>query len=778
MSARLPALLLAVVLTAGACTDQPTGIDPAPPNAAIDVDDPRGELVVTVAYDGTPYTTASPVADNDCEMLVDVNVPTWSGNAVRMCETTRTTIISPGTFSWRAWIYDGFRYPTLASAADLVVTAGTTTVRTFDFADWTGVVSGVLQVDGAVPPAGFTVCLETGGCSSLPSGTGAFRILTGAGSGTASVRNEQRQEIHSFTYTATLGAEVDVGTVAASDPRADLTVNLLYGSAPYDPSAPAADNLCEFLMDVNVPSWSGNAVRLCEGSRSTTVMPGRYGVRPWIYDGFRYPTLVSGMSFEAAAGEDLDLTWDFADWTGLVTGVVTVDGAAPAPGFTVCLSTGGCSSFPRGGGAFRIATGAGKGTGSIRNGLRQEVGSFTYTANVGATSDVGLQNATDPRAELTVRVLYGGSPWSSAAPVADNDCELLLDVNVVNWSGNAVRFCEGARTATVMPGTYGMRPWLYDGFRYPTLASGLTLEMEAGVDRAVDVDFAAWTGIVTGTVFVDGAPATSQYRVCLTTGGCSRFPRGDGTFRLITGAGSGEGVIWNNIGVELGRFAYGATPGDETDVGTIGDNDAPVADAGSDRTVESTAADDGTTTVVLDGSASSDADGQVVSWSWRSSGTEVATGAQATLELADGTHSFELVVTDDDGEESAPATVTITIADRTAPTVHLAMLTDELWPPNGRMIVVARGVRADDAGDASPVLEVRVLVDGAAAESSDWSVTPNGDGTLDVALRAHRAGSGGDRVYQVVVTARDASGNAATAEGRVTVPHDQRGKKK
>jgi hypothetical protein len=52
-------------------------------NRDISATDPRGELVVQVRYGGRSYDPSAPTADDDCELLVDVGVPTWSGNAVR-----------------------------------------------------------------------------------------------------------------------------------------------------------------------------------------------------------------------------------------------------------------------------------------------------------------------------------------------------------------------------------------------------------------------------------------------------------------------------------------------------------------------------------------------------------------------------------------------------------------------------------------------------------------------------------------------------------------------
>lgn len=74
-------------------------------------------------------------------------------------------------------------------------------------------------------------------------------------------------------------------------------------------------------------------------------------------------------------------------------------------------------------------------------------------------------------------------------------------------------------------------------------------------------------------------------------------------------------------------------------------NVAPIANAGSDQTVSDTD-DNGLETITLDGSASSDSDGFIVSYLWSTGGTE----ATETIDLEVGTHTITLTVTDNNGE--------------------------------------------------------------------------------------------------------------------------------
>lgn len=105
------------------------------------------------------------------------------------------------------------------------------------------------------------------------------------------------------------------------------------------------------------------------------------------------------------------------------------------------------------------------------------------------------------------------------------------------------------------------------------------------------------------------------------------------------------------------------------EIGGDSPNQTPVADAGTDQQI--TCAPASGASVALDGSASSDADDDALSYSWRIGGSEVATGSNPTLSLAPGTHAIELVV-NDGTVDSAPDQVVVTIvADTTPPVVSL-----------------------------------------------------------------------------------------------------------
>lgn len=88
-------------------------------------------------------------------------------------------------------------------------------------------------------------------------------------------------------------------------------------------------------------------------------------------------------------------------------------------------------------------------------------------------------------------------------------------------------------------------------------------------------------------------------------------------------------------------------------------NQPPVANAGPDQTV-SDSNGDGSENVTLDGSASSDADGTIVSYVWSEGGAPIGSGATLTHLFAIGSHVVTLTVTDN-GVATATDSVTITV---------------------------------------------------------------------------------------------------------------------
>ncbi len=96
---------------------------------------------------------------------------------------------------------------------------------------------------------------------------------------------------------------------------------------------------------------------------------------------------------------------------------------------------------------------------------------------------------------------------------------------------------------------------------------------------------------------------------------------------------------------------------DSNDDGEL--EEPPVANAGPDQTVTDTD-NNGSESITLDGSASSDPDNDIASYEWFEGQQSLGTGVTLEVDLAVGTHSLTLVVTDSVGNTDQD-TVIITV---------------------------------------------------------------------------------------------------------------------
>lgn len=206
----------------------------------------------------------------------------------------------------------------------------------------------------------------------------------------------------------------------------------------------------------------------------------------------------------------------------------------------------------------------------------------------------------------------------------------------------------------------------------------------------------------------------------------------------------------------------------------------PVANAGPDQTVECTG--NSQAMVKLDGSASTDPNGDIVSYEWfEGYGTpeqvSLGTGKTLTLPLHLGAHVITLVVTDATGKTSTDEVV-VTVVDTTPPKVRVSVSPSSLWPPNHRMVSVHATVSVEECGPYTVTLDSVTsnepdngLGDGDTANDVQGAATGTED--YDVDLRAERSGTGHGRVYTLTYRVVDAQGLETVASAIVRVPHDQ-----
>jgi len=199
-------------------------------------------------------------------------------------------------------------------------------------------------------------------------------------------------------------------------------------------------------------------------------------------------------------------------------------------------------------------------------------------------------------------------------------------------------------------------------------------------------------------------------------------------------------------------------------------------------------------TIRLNGTVA-DFDGDLLSYQWAECDTVLAAGQVATVRggnpvtlpeavlpggLALGTHTLTLKVTDSINPVSA--TVTVNVIDTVAPTLSPVPSTSMLWPPNGTMTEVTINANARDNSGGPILLDVLLTTNQPQQVGQDGKMIPDWSvekidqaaGVIVLQLKNARSGKSGDKIYNVSVTATDASGNASTAQVSITAPHDKR----
>lgn len=224
----------------------------------------------------------------------------------------------------------------------------------------------------------------------------------------------------------------------------------------------------------------------------------------------------------------------------------------------------------------------------------------------------------------------------------------------------------------------------------------------------------------------------------------------------------------------------GASDTDSVDVVVANVDHAPIAVAGTNLSVNEASH------VTLNGSASSDPDGDVLSYSWQqvSGPVVVLTDADTPfpafttpfVSAAGATLEFELTVNDGFGGTSS-ATTSVTVGNVNDPPIVTSARASQasLWPPNHKMVLISiLGVVDPERNATIQITSVTQdePTDGLGDGDTPVDAIVNADGT--VLVRAERAGNGNGRVYHVHFTATDFEGSAAGVV-LVSVPHSKSG---
>ena len=368
--------------------------------------------------------------------------------------------------------------------------------------------------------------------------------------------------------------------------------------------------------------------------------------------------------------------------------------------------------------------------------------SLTYHWSQVAGSPVSL-NVTDPVHPTFVapQVPVGGETLTFQLVVNDGQQSSQPDqVDITVKNVNTVPVCDAGAAQTVNEG------------------GAVTLDGSGSYDPDGDPLTYAWTQ-VSGPAVVLSDPA-------------SAMP----TFTAPVVGPAGE-TLGFDLAVNDGTA--GTTCG--TTVQVIDVNQKPVADAGPDQTKNEG------TPVSLDGTGSTDPDGDPLTYAWTQvSGTAVAlSGADTAMpsftapavEPGGEALVFQLVV--NDGQlASDPDTVEITVLNVNDPPVcSLAQASPaSLWPPNHGMEAVSITNVADSNDDQVVVTVTGVTQDEPVTGSHGGDTSPDAiiQGNT-VLLRTERSAPGNGRVYEVHFTADDGQGGTCSGVARVQVPSTKKG---
>jgi hypothetical protein len=139
-----------------------------------------------------------------------------------------------------------------------------------------------------------------------------------------------------------------------------------------------------------------------------------------------------------------------------------------------------------------------------------------------------------------------------------------------------------------------------------------------------------------------------------------------------------------------------------------------------------------------------------------------------------GTNTVTCVATDTSGNTTS-CSFNVIVNDCEPPKVTSSVATASLWPPNHKLINVGFAASATDNCPGPIAISVRVFSDESEAAPADGHFSPDAKdiapGTLR--LRSERFGDSDGRVYLIVTTAPDTSGNKGHSCATVVVPHDQ-----
>jgi hypothetical protein len=242
---------------------------------------------------------------------------------------------------------------------------------------------------------------------------------------------------------------------------------------------------------------------------------------------------------------------------------------------------------------------------------------------------------------------------------------------------------------------------------------------------------------------------------------------------FLEGGLGGSSILTFSLTISDGSFSDAAS----VNIYVEQVNHAPVASAGSPQTVRPESI------VTLDGTGSSDPDGDLLMYQWAQvEGPYVqlsnATTAQPTFQAPHVLGTIQLIfsLTVSDRDLTSPQALVVITVKNSPPLCELARPDIvSLWPPNHRLVQVSI-VDVTDPDDTNLMLTVTLV-------TQDEPVNGTGDGDTNpdailqndkLLLRAERDGQGDGRVYEIHFTADDREGGICAGSVKVDVPHSKK----
>ncbi|MDB6074869.1 MAG: hypothetical protein JWO89_2509 [Verrucomicrobiaceae bacterium] len=360
-------------------------------------------------------------------------------------------------------------------------------------------------------------------------------------------------------------------------------------------------------------------------------------------------------------------------------------------------------------------------------------GTLTYSWSQISGLPVVLSDASAANPTFTApMVTAGGSTLTFQVTVTANGKSAVDTVNIAVVNVNHLPVADAGPDQTVAEG------------------AAVTLHGEHSFDIDADVLTYTWTQV--------GNPSF------VLTGPSPAFAA---PFSGANGAPGVVGTLTFVLSVDDGSHANVT---DSVTISITNVNNLPTARAGADQTATEF------TTVTLNGSASTDPDGDALSYTWTrvDNPAVVLQGATPTFTAPAGGSSVEFQLTVNDGYGGSSTDRVIVNAQRAGspPIVTGAQPTDAtLWPPNhGLTSIGITGVSNSTSVKVTSVTQdesTNGLGDGDTAVDA----VINNNGT--VLLRSERSGTGNGRVYHVHFTASNATGSASGMV-KVSVPHGKK----